>query len=100
VWASVYNVKGSRLLRDAKGWLEQEFNTSQEMFFDYRTEVDDWDFVFTKQINGLMRRYRHMKDFGLINYGNDYDKTPAVWIDAVEIMEAEYKLAMDCKNGD
>jgi len=92
-------VKGSRCERDPEAWLEREFKTTQEMFFDYRTEVDNWDFVYTKEINGLLRRFRFMKDYGFTNYGNDFDSTPATWIDAVEIMEREYKLAYECKNG-
>ena len=40
-----------------------------------------------------------MKMYGFKNYDNDYDRTPATWIDAVETMDTEYKLAYECKNG-
>jgi len=95
----VYEAKGSRCEQDAGEWLKRRFKTSQEMYFDYCLEVGDWNFVLTKEITGLLRRYKFMKMYGFKNYDNDYDRTPATWIDAVETMDTEYKLAYECKNG-
>ena len=42
----------------------------------------------------LVRRYRFKKDFGITSYGNNYDTLPAIWIDALEIMDNNYKEAV------
>ena len=41
-----------------------------------------------------------MTDYNVVSYSQVYDELPAVWVDALDIMALNYRLAMDCKNGD
>ena len=85
--------------QDAEKWLDKPFKCEQEMFFDYCLEVKDFEYVFDKFTVEMLRRYRLFKDHNVHSYGNVYDKLPAFWIDVMDILTANYKLATDCKNG-
>lgn len=68
------------------------------MFFDYCLEVQDFEFPFTPKILEWLRRYKYFKEYKITSYGTHYDDLPAFWLDAVDIMDYNYRIAMDCKN--
>ena len=98
-WAGVYQKEIKAGRQDAETWLQKEFKTNQEMFFDYCLEVDDFEYILDRKTSDYLRRFRLFKDYNVHSYSNIYDELPAVWIDVMDILTLNYKLAMDCKNG-
>ncbi len=97
----MYGKKPGHKKQDALKWIESKsFTSYQELFFDYCIEVDDFDFLFKDdKLMEYLRRYRFKKDFGITSYGNNYDTLPGIWIDALEIMDNNFKDAVRVKNG-
>jgi hypothetical protein len=94
VWYGILEVNTNRKKTDGDEWLEGRTSVnSQELFYDYRLECDDWDCVFKKEINGLLRRYRLFKDYGVTSFSTHYDDLPAFWVDALGIMDEAYNRA-------
>jgi len=84
---------------NAEEFLKKDFVCEQEMFFDYCLEVKDFEFVFTSEILELLRRYKFFKEYKITSYSTHYDDLPAVWLDALQIMDYNYDLATRCKDG-
>ena len=42
-----------------------------------------------------MRRFKYLKDYNITSYSNSYDNLPAIWIDAIDIMDFNIKQAKE-----
>ena len=63
------------------------------MYFDYRINCSDWDYIFTERISDLLTRYNMHKQ-GILSYGNVYDDLPCFWIEALQLMNMEEQKAI------
>ena len=49
---------------------------------------NDFDSVFTKEINEWINRYNMLKNFHITSYGRHYDDLPAKWADILTIIDS------------
>lgn len=93
VWASVNNKK-SRTDIDPEKWLEREIKDEYTFFGDYCLEIGNFEWIFTDDIRDLLTRFRYFKEYKIPSFSLLFDDLPAYWIDAVEIMENSFALAV------
>ena len=79
-----------------KWMLKQE--DSQVLAIDYFAFIKHSPLIFTPLVNEYIMRYNLLKTFNINSYGNVLDELPALWVDALNVMESEYNKAVSCKN--
>jgi hypothetical protein len=65
------------------------------MYYDFCVESRDWDYIFSGRVPEILRRYRFLKEYGITSFGKHYDELPAYWVDALEIMDTNYNMAIE-----
>ena len=87
--------------QDPDKWIaNKQYDTEQELFFDFAIEVNDFRWVFSTDIMNIMRRYKMLKEHNIISYSNLYDEIPAPFIEAIEIIEHNQAEARKMKSAD
>jgi hypothetical protein len=77
---------------------KNDIENPQELFFDFRLHCNDFEQVFTPEINEWIHRYNMLKNNNVHSYGSLYDELPAKWVDILSLVENNYQKAMKAKN--
>jgi len=83
---------------DIIDWMLKQ-DDSQILAIDYMTFIKHAPLIFTSQINEFLMRFNLLKSHNILSYGNVLDELPAVWVDALQIMEVEFNKALRVKRG-
>ena len=51
-------------------------------------DCNDYNSVFTEEINEWISRYNLLKNYGISSYGNVYENMPAKWIDILQTIDS------------
>ena len=99
VWASVFRKKITGNVRmDADDWLKENDKYGEELYYDFCLESNDFPGIFTPDVNEYLTRHKMLKDYNISSFATEFDNLPAIWVDAIEIIDVNVTKAMEAKN--
>lgn len=64
---------------------------------DFVLQCNDWEYVYTPEVNDIMARYSLFKTHNVHSFGSLYDELPALWVDCLNLIGNEADKAVECK---
>lgn len=77
--------------------MEKEFRSSQELYYDFASFCDDWEFIFDDFVNETLQRYKLLKEHNISSYSQLYDDLPYKWVDTLSLLDSTVNEAVDAK---
>lgn len=99
----VYTVYKQQINNDEEleEWFANWYEKYPNIYFNDFSLVGRWSYIFDEQIDEWIMRYNFLKSYNISSYGNTFDDLPAIWVDALNIMNTQSILVSEDinKNG-
>ena len=93
MWASILNTD-TRRPKKQDGNFNFEYDNSEILWAVYWDSIADWEFIYDEPTVDLLNRFAMHKQ-GVYSYSMIYDELPCLWLDALQLLNAEQQTAQE-----